>query len=56
MKQFISKLLHLMHSQWIYSIILLCNRRQGYLWNKQTAVLLKEIQELSELSPNKPQE
>jgi hypothetical protein len=32
---------------------LLHNRRQGYLQNKQAADLLKEIQELSEVSPKK---
>ncbi len=53
MKQFISRLLYLMHSQWIYRSILLHNKRQGYLHNKQAADLLREIQELSELSPNK---
>jgi hypothetical protein len=52
-KQFISKLLHLMHSQWIHCNISLQDRRQGYLCNKQAADLLREIQELSELSPNK---
>jgi hypothetical protein len=52
-KQFISKLLHLTHSQWIYCNILLHNRRQGYLHNKQAAALLREIQELSELSHDK---
>jgi hypothetical protein len=52
-KQFISKLLHLMHSQLIYCNILLHNRRQGYLYSKQAAELLREIQELSEINPNK---
>jgi hypothetical protein len=52
-KQFISKLLLLTHSQWIYCNILLHDRRQGYLCNKQAANLLREIQELSELSPDK---
>jgi hypothetical protein len=52
-KQFISKLLHLMHAQWLHCNISLHNRRQGYLCNKQAADLLREIQELLELSPNK---
>jgi hypothetical protein len=52
-KQFISKLLHLTHSQWIHHNIPLHNRRQGYLCTKHAADLLREIQELSELSPDK---
>jgi hypothetical protein len=52
-KQFISKLLHFTHSQWIYCNILFHDRRQGYLCNKQAADLLQEIQEVLELSLNK---
>jgi hypothetical protein len=52
-KQLISKIPHLMQSQWIYCNILLHNRRLGYLCNKQAADLLREIQELLELSPDK---
>jgi hypothetical protein len=44
MKQFIGKILHLTHSQWMYRNILLHNRRQGYLCNKQAAYLHREIQ------------
>jgi hypothetical protein len=51
-KRFISKLLHLTHSQWIHHNILFHNRREGYLCNKQAADLLREIQELLELSPD----
>ncbi len=51
-KQFISKLLQITHSQWIYHNISLHNRRQGYLHNKQSEDLLQEITELSGLSPN----
>jgi hypothetical protein len=52
-KQFISKLLQITHSQWIYRNISLHDRRQGYLRNKQLEDLLQEITELSDLSPDK---
>jgi hypothetical protein len=42
-KQFISKLLHLTHSQWMHHNILLYDRKQGYLCNKQAADHLREI-------------
>ncbi len=51
-KQFISKLLHITHSQWIYRNISLHNRQQGYLRNKQLEDLLQEITKLSDLSPD----
>ena len=50
-KQFISKILQLIHSQWIYHNISLHNKRHGYLWNKQSESLLQTIAELSNLSP-----
>jgi hypothetical protein len=52
-KQFISKLLQITHSQWIYRNISLHNRQQGYLRNKQLEDLLQEITKLSDLSPDK---
>jgi hypothetical protein len=52
-KQFISKILQITHSQWIYRNIYLHDRRQGYLRNKQLEDLLQENTELSGLSPNK---
>ena len=52
-KQFISKILQLTHSQWIYCNILLHDKKQGYLRHKQSKDLLQEITELSELSPDK---
>jgi hypothetical protein len=39
-KQFISKLLQLTHSQWIYRNISLHDKKQGYLQHKQSANLL----------------
>jgi hypothetical protein len=49
-KQFISKILQLTHLQWIYKNIILHDRHQGYLCNKQLEDLLQEITELSDLS------
>jgi hypothetical protein len=52
-KQFIAKILQLTHLQWTYWNILLHNKHQGYLRNKQSEDLLQEIAELSKLSPDK---
>jgi hypothetical protein len=52
-KQFISKILQIAHSQWIYRNISLHNTRQGYLRNKRLEDLLQEISELLKLSPDK---
>jgi hypothetical protein len=50
-KQFINKILQITHSQWIYCNILLSNKWQGYIRNKQSEDLLQEIDELSDLRP-----
>jgi hypothetical protein len=50
-KQFITKILQIMHSQWIYQNILVHNKRQGYLHNKRSAELIKEMEALSDLAP-----
>jgi hypothetical protein len=50
-KQFISKILQLIHSQWMYPNISLHNKRHGYLQNQQLESLLQTIAELSNLSP-----
>jgi hypothetical protein len=50
-KQFITKILQITHSQWIYRNILLHNKCQGYLHNKRTAELMKEMEALSDLAP-----
>jgi hypothetical protein len=50
-KQFIRKILQIMHSQWISCNILLHDKRQGYIRNKQLEDLLQEINELSNLRP-----
>ncbi len=52
-KQFISKILQITHSQWIYRNISLHDKKQGYLQNKRSEDLLREILELLELSPDK---
>jgi hypothetical protein len=52
-KQFISKILQLAHSQWIYRNISLHDKRHGYLQNKQLESLLQTIADLSNLSPEK---
>jgi hypothetical protein len=51
-KQFISKILRITHSQWIYHNISLHDRQQGYLRNKHLEDLLQEITKLSDLSPD----
>ncbi len=50
-KQFISKILQITHSQWIYRNILLHNKHQGYLHNKRAEHLLKEIESFADLAP-----
>jgi hypothetical protein len=52
-KQFISKIIPIAHSQWIYHNISLHHKQQGYLRNKRLEDLLQEISELLELSPDK---
>ncbi len=49
-KRFIDKILQIMHSQWIYHNILLHNKRQGYIHNKQLEDLLQEIKLMSSLT------
>ncbi len=51
MKQFISKILQITHSQWIYRNISLHNKHQGYLHNKRAEHLLKEIESFVDLAP-----
>ena len=50
-KQFITKILQITHSQWIYRNILLHNKRQGYLHHKRADELTKEMEVLADLSP-----
>jgi hypothetical protein len=50
-KQFISKLLQITHSQWIYHNVLLQDRCQGYLHTKSAEEIMREIESLSSLAP-----
>jgi hypothetical protein len=50
-KQFISKLLQITHSQWIYHNISLHNRQHSYLHTKNTADIMRVIEYLSSLAP-----
>jgi hypothetical protein len=50
-KQFISKLLQIPHSKWIYRNVLLHDRRQGYLHTKSAEEIMREIESLSSLTP-----
>ena len=49
-KQFISKILQITHSQWIFRNISFHNRKNGYLQNKTADELLQRINSLSEVS------
>ena len=50
-KQFISKILQLTHSQWIFRNISFHYRKNGYLQNKTAFELLQHINSLLEISP-----
>jgi hypothetical protein len=50
-KTFISKILQITHSQWIYRNISLHKKKHGYLRNKQSEDLLQDIPALSDISP-----
>ena len=50
-KQFITKILHITHSQWIYRNILLQDKCQGYLHHKRADELMKGMEVLADLSP-----
>jgi hypothetical protein len=52
-KQFITKILQIMHLQWIYQNILLHDICQGYLHNKKSEELMKEMESLAGLAPEK---
>ena len=53
MKHFISRALHVTHSQWIYHIITLHNGQRGYPRLKDRAAILSEIEILAETDPHK---
>ena len=50
-KQFISKILQITHSQWIFRNISFHDRKNDYLRNKTADELLQHINSLSEVSP-----
>jgi hypothetical protein len=50
-KQFISKILRITHSQWIFRNISFHERKNGYPQNKMADELLQHINSLSEVSP-----
>jgi hypothetical protein len=50
-KQFISKLLQITHSQWIYRNVSLHDRQQGYLHKKNAEEIVREMEFLSTLAP-----
>jgi hypothetical protein len=50
-KQFISKLLQITHSQWIYRNISLRDRCHGYLHTKNVKEIMWDIESLSSLAP-----
>ncbi len=50
-KQFISKILQITHSQWIFRNISFHNKKNGYLRNKTADELLQHINSMSEVSP-----
>jgi hypothetical protein len=52
-KQFISKILQVTHSQWIFRNISFHDKKNGYLQNKTADKLLQHINYLLEVSPKK---
>ncbi len=50
-KQFISKLLQIMHSQWVFWNISLHNKTHGYLCNRKAEEIIQQINVLSEVAP-----
>jgi hypothetical protein len=50
-KQFTTKILQITYSQWIYRNILLHDKHQGYLHNKKSEELMKEMESLADLAP-----
>ncbi len=51
-KQFISRILHITHSQWIFRNILLHDRSFGYIHNKQLGDITSTIDKLMDTAPN----
>jgi hypothetical protein len=50
-KQFISKILHVMHSQWIFRNISLHDKINGYLHKKKSEEIALELESLAGIAP-----
>jgi len=50
-KQFISKILHIAHFQWIFRNFSLCDKRNGYLHKKKVEEIALELESLAGLAP-----
>jgi hypothetical protein len=50
-KQFISRILQITYSQWIFQNVSLYNRTHGYLHNQKVEEILQQINVLSDLAP-----
>ena len=50
-KQFISKILHITHSQWIFRNFSLHDKRNGYLHKKKAEEIALELESLAGLAP-----
>ena len=50
-KQFISKILHITHSQWIFRNFSLHDKRNGYLHKKKAEEITLELESLAGLAP-----
>ncbi len=50
-KQFISKILHITHSQWIFRNFSLHDKLNGYLHNKKAEEIALELEYLAGLAP-----
>ena len=55
-KQFISKILQIRHSQWIFRNISSHDKKKGYLQNKMADELLQPLNSLLDVSPEEPPE
>jgi hypothetical protein len=51
-KKFISKLLHVPHSQWIFRNISLHNKINGYLHKKNSEEIMLELKSLAGIAPD----
>ena len=52
MRQFIGRILHITHSQWIYRNLILHDHRNGYLRRNEQESILLEIEKLADTNPD----